>query len=630
MPVLQLALVIFSHCLVASAIREFDQKSFQVLQADQQPRSDGILPCTSASTLRALLLQLGIPEEDLKNQNPHQVDGITSDGCQVTKINFRGRELHGTLPQELGELPELKTLSLFGTKIRGDLSALKSATKLQRLNLYGTAVAGNLKSLEKATELQVLNLQVQGTAVAGNLKSLEKATKLKVLDLQGTAVAGNLEPLEKATELQMLNLQGTAVAGNLKSLEKATKLQYLNLRGTAVAGNLESLEEAMQLQQLKLSGTAVAGNLKSLEKATELQWLFLRGTAVAGNLESLEEATKLRELYLSGTAVAGDFSVLLRFAKIGVVDLGGTQVHGSLSEAWRGGCPKLRSLTLSDAWQGWFQQSRVQRPYIFAYMILWWLVPFILKPHQIPPVDPGRPGGRSFKRKAPISQRTNFVFENVHELTVARLHHRFPLFWHVSLSTIGDPATRHLLKPNTINNGTPQAKAFCSFFTRNILHWTVFTTAYTEQLLHQKLCTHAFYTRAFLLLRPFTPETVLHQQHSHFKSTSVFYEAALSSETHDTSTYYHANHDPRVNCHGLYKWRTNISKYCMRATKSDTPILPNTATFELPFWELFFCDHLYSELLFSDLLNLRNLEFLNYNFHVVKLRLFNGHLRILR
>ena len=208
-PVLHLALVIFSHCLVAFAIREFDQKAFKVLQVDQQPRNDGILQCTSASTLRALLLQLGIPEEDLKN--PHEMAGITSDGCRVTGIDFRGQELHGTLPQELGELQELKKL-----------------------------------------------------------------------DLSGTAVAGNLESLEKATKLKKLDLSGTAVAGNLKSLEKATKLKKLDLRGTAVAGNL---------------------------------------------------------------------SVLLHFAKIKVVNLGGTRVHGSLSEAWRGGCPILRSLTLSDAWQ---------------------------------------------------------------------------------------------------------------------------------------------------------------------------------------------------------------------------------------------------------------------------------------
>ena len=278
-PVLQLALVIFSHCLMAFAIREFDQRAFKVLQVDQQPRNDGILQCTSPSTLRALLLQLGIPEEDLKN--PHQMAGITSNGCRVTGIDFRGRELHGTLPQELGELQELK-----------------------------------------------------------------------MLDLSGTAVAGNLESLEKATGLKKLDLSGTAVAGNLESLEKATKLQGLDLHGTAVAGNLESLEQATGLQQLDLRGTAVAGNLKSLEKATKLKKLDLSGTAVAGNLESLEQATGLQQLDLRGTAVAGNLSVLLRFAEIESVDLGRTQVHGSLSEAWRGGCPKLRSLTLSDAWQG--------------------------------------------------------------------------------------------------------------------------------------------------------------------------------------------------------------------------------------------------------------------------------------
>ena len=99
------------------------------------------------------------------------------------------------------------------------------------------------------------------------------------------------------------------------------------------------------------------------------------------------------------------------------------------------------------------------------------------------------------------------------------------------------------------------------FFTTNI-----FTEAYTEQLLHQKLCTHAFYTRAFLITAQafftgnnFTAATLPHQKQKFLFTKQLCHQKPM------IHPYYHANHDPRMNCHGLYaKYNISVCGYLSR------------------------------------------------------------------
>ena len=96
---------------------------------------------------------------------------------------------------------------------------------------------------------------------------------------------------------------------------------------------------------------------------------------------------------------------------------------------------------------------------------------------------------------------------------------------------------------------------------RKILHCTVSTTeAYTEQFLHQKLCTHAFLHRIFftyctglLHAKNFTPATLPYQKQQVF-----FSPKQLCDQKPIIHPHHHANHDPRMNCHCLYT-KYNIS-----------------------------------------------------------------------
>ena len=243
-------------------------------------------------------------------------------GCDVTAIYIRHRDLHSSLAKEFGELRALQKLDLPDHNITGNLDVPKENTALTWLHL-------------------------QNTRISGDLQSLAKATKLERLNLQGTQVSGDVAALSNAKGLLALRLSKTQVYGDLVALSNVTELWSLDLSQTKVSGDVVALKNAKNLEVLGLSETKVSGDLVALSNATDLRYLDLSGTKVHGDMGSLATFTKLANLQLSSTKVSGDFSVILQWQKIQKLGLSGTEVTSHPTEKWQKCCEHLKTLDLS-------------------------------------------------------------------------------------------------------------------------------------------------------------------------------------------------------------------------------------------------------------------------------------------
>jgi internalin A len=131
--------------------------------------------------------------------------------------------------ERLGELPNLKTLSLAGT----------------RLN--------SLIHMAKLSSLRSLNLNCSGTQVS-DLSALSSLKALQMLDCSRTEVK-YLSPLGGLTALQALDCCETPVS-DLTPLAGLTALQALNCRAAPVR-DLSPLADLIALQALNCAGTPV-------------------------------------------------------------------------------------------------------------------------------------------------------------------------------------------------------------------------------------------------------------------------------------------------------------------------------------------------------------------------------------
>ncbi|MCP4218273.1 MAG: hypothetical protein GY765_26795, partial [bacterium] len=115
---------------------------------------------------------------------------VNSSLGQVEVINLENNTLNGTLPAELNNLPQLKTLKLNTNAITGAFPQLGNLTNLLELNLADCALSGSVPSvLGNLTALQTLSLKNNGLtgeipAEFGNL------TALTSLQLQSNILTG--------------------------------------------------------------------------------------------------------------------------------------------------------------------------------------------------------------------------------------------------------------------------------------------------------------------------------------------------------------------------------------------------------------------------------------------------------
>ena len=127
----------------------------------------------------------------------------------VSRIQFPGRDLGGSLHPEISKLTKLWDLDLDDTNVSGSLDVLANNTELAILRLRHTRVTGRLEDLSKAESLQHLDLT--GTEVTGKLKSLAKLKGLRELDLANLKVGGDAAVMAEWSKIKHVDLSGTEV-----------------------------------------------------------------------------------------------------------------------------------------------------------------------------------------------------------------------------------------------------------------------------------------------------------------------------------------------------------------------------------------------------------------------------------
>ena len=181
----------------------------------------------------------------LQGQIPPEIGGLSS-------LNYLGLggsyTLTGPLPEELFDLPELRTLALGGFNLGGRLPPeIVRLTQLEGLYLQGAGLGGPLPpEIAQLTNLRRLNLS--SNDLIGSIPSeLGNLTRLQGLYLQNNDFTGEIPTqLGDLTNLQQLRLDNNRLAGTIpEELGKLVNLQTLQLHINDLEGAIPAEFGAM-------------------------------------------------------------------------------------------------------------------------------------------------------------------------------------------------------------------------------------------------------------------------------------------------------------------------------------------------------------------------------------------------
>ncbi|NJO16967.1 MAG: hypothetical protein HC877_14875 [Thioploca sp.] len=305
--------------------------------------------------------------------------GVTVTNNQITELTLDDNHLVGTLPLELCQLSQLQVLHLghdnpeSTNQLSGEIPAcLGQLSQLKRLSLANNTLSGSIpETLCQLTQLQYLDLSAN-ELINGLIPSCLGAnlSQLRSLNLQQLSLSGAIPTsLCQLTSLQALRLQSNQLSGAIPScLGQLNQLVILWLYHNQLNGTIPpELCQLSALEYLGLGRNQLSGAIPAClgESLSKLQILYLSYNQLTGAMPAtLGQLTALRQLYLDNNQLVGPFPEAL-------VDMASSNtdfIQFHLDNNWLGygECQPVQRLIARGGWvdtiPGWFDGGLVHSP----------------------------------------------------------------------------------------------------------------------------------------------------------------------------------------------------------------------------------------------------------------------------
>ncbi len=181
--------------------------------------------------------------------------GVVADNNdRVIELDLSENGLSGSIPPELGNLINLKSLNLYNNRLSGSIpSELGNLINLETLDFYKNLLRGTIPpELGGLAELEWLELS--DNWLRGMIPpELGKLTELEWLGLSNNRLFGAIPPeLGMLTRLEWLDLSGNGLTGAIPSeLGKLTKLSELYLSGNQLNGCVPEVWRNVEMSDLE-------------------------------------------------------------------------------------------------------------------------------------------------------------------------------------------------------------------------------------------------------------------------------------------------------------------------------------------------------------------------------------------
>ncbi|KAF2597900.1 hypothetical protein F2Q68_00008032 [Brassica cretica] len=271
---------------------------------------------------------LDLADNSLSGEIPVEIFNLR----KLKTLSLDTNNLEGVIPSELGNLTNLVELTLFDNKLGGEIP--KSIGELRNLEIFR---AGGNKNLRGELPWEIGNceglvtLGLAETSLSGKLPAsiggftgsipgtLPKS--LQFIDFSGNSLTGRLPPkIGSLTELTKLNLAKNRLSGEIaREISSCRSLQLLNLGDNSFTGEIpEELGRISTLAiSLNLSCNSFTGEIPSrFSSLVNLGTLDISHNKLAGNLNVLADLQNLVSLNISFNDFSGELPNTLLFKKL--------------------------------------------------------------------------------------------------------------------------------------------------------------------------------------------------------------------------------------------------------------------------------------------------------------------------
>ena len=180
---------------------------------------------------------------------------------RVVGITFNDWQMQGELPNEIGNLRELKRIKMSGNSLTGRVpNGLVNLRKLETLDISFSEnvswfLPENMSDLKSLKEFKVGGLNIHLTS----FNRLYKVETLEAISITSSTIQGKLpDGISSLTKLKNLNLGGTRITSLPSDITTLSELVVLNIgRCSKLTSLPENIGDLSQLEQLDMNNSGV-------------------------------------------------------------------------------------------------------------------------------------------------------------------------------------------------------------------------------------------------------------------------------------------------------------------------------------------------------------------------------------
>ncbi|KAL3635719.1 hypothetical protein CASFOL_020266 [Castilleja foliolosa] len=281
----------------------------------------------------------------------------------LESLDLGSNKFHGHLPEELGELKQLKELDVSGNQLSGEIPiVLGQLSNLEMISISRNAFEGTLSdahfvrlsklvrfhasynymlkfrvSYNWVPPFQLKYLDLRSVQIGGQIPDWLRTQKtLTLLDFSNCSITGTMPKwLSSFMNLTDLHLSNNHIEGPISDL--ASSMTYLFLSNNMmINGSIpDSLCQMKSLKRLDLSKNHLSGNLPDCWGNFESLYIaILSSNQFSGDIpNSIGGAYNLRFLQLNNNTFTGQLPTTLKnCTRLMLLDVGDNKLSGKLPE----------------------------------------------------------------------------------------------------------------------------------------------------------------------------------------------------------------------------------------------------------------------------------------------------------
>ncbi|GJY70839.1 probable LRR receptor-like serine/threonine-protein kinase [Tanacetum coccineum] len=225
--------------------------------------------------------------------------------CHITRIQLKGLNMTGVLPEEFANLTFLQEIDLSRNYISGGIPArLGELPALTILSLLGNRISGSIPS-EIGNIRTLEELVLEDNLLDGPLPaSLGRLPRLRRMLLSANNFTGTIpESFGNLLNLTDFRIDGSTLSGQIPGfIGNWTSLTRLDMQGTSMAGPIPSTVSLLtNLTQLRITDlTGPSASFPDLRNLTRMERLHLRNCLLTGSIpDYIGQLTSMKNLDLS-------------------------------------------------------------------------------------------------------------------------------------------------------------------------------------------------------------------------------------------------------------------------------------------------------------------------------------------